>query len=51
MSVLGGSVLGMFPYLTKHSGGNVSDLVVARNCCMARMLPMTLRPNSPVPGL
>ena len=21
------------------SGGNVSDLVVARNCCMARMLP------------
>ena len=21
------------------SGGNVSDLVVARNCCMARMIP------------
>ena len=21
------------------SGGNVSDLVLARNCCMARMLP------------
>ena len=21
------------------SGGNVSDSVVARNCCMARMLP------------
>ena len=21
------------------SGGNVSDLVVTRNCCMARMLP------------
>ena len=21
------------------SGGNVSELVVARNCCMARMLP------------
>ena len=21
------------------SGGRVSDLVVARNCCMARMLP------------
>ena len=21
------------------SGGHVSDLVVARNCCMARMLP------------
>ena len=25
-------------YLTIDSGGNVSDLVVARNCCMARML-------------
>ena len=22
-----------------YSGGNVSDLVVARNCSMARMLP------------
>ena len=21
------------------SGGNVSDLVVARNCCMARIIP------------
>ena len=21
------------------SGGNVSDLAIARNCCMARMLP------------
>ena len=26
-------------YLATDSGGNVSDLVVARNCCMARMLP------------
>ena len=26
-------------YLVTDSGGNVSDLVVARNCCMARMLP------------
>ena len=26
-------------YLAIDSGGNVSDLVVARNCCMARMLP------------
>ena len=26
-------------YLTIDSGGNVSDLVVARNCCMARMFP------------
>ena len=22
------------------SGGNVSGLVIARNCCMARMLPI-----------
>ena len=22
-----------------ESGGNVGDLVVARNCCMARMIP------------
>ena len=27
------------PYLAIDSGGHVSDLVVARNCCMARMLP------------
>ena len=26
-------------YLAIDSGRNVSDLVVARNCCMARMLP------------
>ena len=26
-------------YLAIDSGGNVSGLVVARNCCMARMLP------------
>ena len=26
-------------YLAIDSGGNVSDLVAARNCCMARMLP------------
>ena len=26
-------------YLATDSGGHVSDLVVARNCCMARMLP------------
>ena len=26
-------------YLAIDSGVNVSDLVVARNCCMARMLP------------
>ena len=26
-------------YLAIDSGENVSDLVVARNCCMARMLP------------
>ena len=26
-------------YLVIDSGGNVSDLAVARNCCMARMLP------------
>ena len=26
-------------YLAIDSGGHVSDLVVARNCCMARMLP------------
>ena len=26
-------------YLAIDSGGNVSDLVVARNCCMTRKLP------------
>ena len=26
-------------YLAIDSGGNVSDIVVARNCCMARMFP------------
>ena len=26
-------------YLAIDSGGNVSDLVLARNCCLARMLP------------
>ena len=26
-------------YLTIDSGGNVSDLALARNCCLARMLP------------
>ena len=26
-------------YLAIDSGGNVSDLVLARNCCMTRMLP------------
>ena len=26
-------------YLAIESGGNVSDLVLARNCCLARMLP------------
>ena len=26
-------------YLAVDSGGNVSDLVLARNCCLARMLP------------
>ena len=26
-------------YLAINSGGNVSDLVLARNCCLARMLP------------
>ena len=29
----------MNEYLAIYSGGNVSDLVVARNCYMARMLP------------
>ena len=26
-------------YLAIDGGGNVSDLVLARNCCLARMLP------------
>ena len=26
-------------YMAIYSGGNVSDLVLARNCCLARMLP------------
>ena len=26
-------------YLAIDSGGNVSDLVLTRNCCLARMLP------------
>ena len=29
----------MNEYLGIDSGGNASDLVVARNCCMSRMLP------------
>ena len=29
----------MNEYLAIDGGGNVSDLVVVRNCCMARMLP------------
>ena len=29
----------LYEYLAIDSGGNVSDLVVARNYCMARMLP------------
>ena len=30
---------GINEYLAIDSGGNVSDLVLARNCCLARMLP------------
>ena len=30
---------GMVKILPLDSGGNVSDLVLARNCCLARMLP------------
>ena len=26
-------------YMAIDSGGNVSELVLARNCCLARMLP------------
>ena len=26
-------------YIARDSGGNVTDIVVARNCCMTRMLP------------
>ena len=29
----------MNEYLAMDAGGNVSDLVFARNCCLARMLP------------
>ena len=29
----------VYEYLAIDSGGNVSDLVLARNCCLARMLP------------
>ena len=29
----------LYEYLAIDSGGNVSDLVLARNCCLARMLP------------
>ena len=29
----------LYEYLAIDSGGNVSDLVVAHNCCTARMLP------------
>ena len=29
----------LFTQLAIESGGNVSDLVLARNCCLARMLP------------
>ena len=28
----------MNEYLATDSGGNVSDLVLARNCCLTRML-------------
>ena len=30
-------------YLAIDTDGNVNDLVVARNCCMARMLPRGAR--------
>ena len=33
------SATGINEYLATDSGGNVSDLVLARNCCLARMLP------------
>ena len=32
-------LLSIDEYLAIDSGGNVSDLVLARNCCLARMLP------------
>ena len=32
------SMHGVSEYLAIDSGGNVSDLVLARNCCLARML-------------
>ena len=28
----------LYEYLAIDSGGNVSDLVVVHNCCLARML-------------
>ena len=31
--------IGINEYLAIDSGGNVSDLVVVRNCCVARILP------------
>ena len=31
--------LGIFVLSIDAPGGNVSDLVLARNCCMARMVP------------
>ena len=33
------AVFNINEYLAIDSGGNVSDLVLARNCCLARMLP------------
>ena len=30
-------------YLAIDDGGNVSDLVFARNCCVARMLPREVK--------
>ena len=33
------SLSGINEYLAIDSGGNMSDLVFARNCCMVRMLP------------
>ena len=35
----GGRSSGVLLYLAIGSGGAASDLFVARNCCMARMLP------------
>ena len=33
------SLSGINEYMAIGSGGNVSDLALARNCCLARMLP------------